>query len=238
MVKLPNSGVAYQFLFERDPTRREPDVTLGQIVASLGLKPLSARSERDIRDRLGFVLAKWESPHATFDLADVISSLNSHAKALERFSAVAVLAKGGHLKGKHFERDMEVTCQLAQSLKEAPTFDDINAAYAYLTDFGDRATIIASASRSAAMKLQSIRGTGGGSPYVWYDRFTAVMLNLCKKNKIAPEARIDRRSGEPSGGLARMASAFERLLPPSMRSPTPEFRVVALLRWPRLNFPS
>ena len=93
MVKLPKSGVAHQFLFERDPTRGEPDVTLAQIVASLGLKPLSARAERDIRDRLGFALAKWETPRATFDLADVISSLNAHAKALEKFSPVAVLAK-------------------------------------------------------------------------------------------------------------------------------------------------
>jgi hypothetical protein len=230
MVKLPKSGVAHQFLFERDPTRGEPDVTLAQIVASLGLKPLSARAERDIRDRLGFALAKWETPRATFDLADVISSLNAHAKALEKFSAVAVLAKGGHLKGKHLERDMEVTCQWAQSLREDPTLENITAPYAYLTDFGDRAAVIASAGRSAAKRLQAIRGTGGGSPYVWYDGFTGVLLDLCKKNKIEPEVRIDRSSGEPAGGLAKMASAFERLLPPWMRSPTPEAMVKRLKR--------
>jgi hypothetical protein len=230
MVKLPKSGAAYQSLFERDPTRREPDVALPQIVASLGLKPLTANAERDIRDRLGFALGKWESPHATFDLADVISSLNAHAKALERFSAVAVLAKGGHLKGKDLERDMEVTCQLAQSLKEDPTLKNIAAAYAYLTDFGARAALIASAGRSAAKRLQAARGTGGGSPYVWYDGFTAVLLDLCKKNKIEPEARIERSSGEPVGGLAKMASAFERLLPPWMRSPTPEAMVKRLQR--------
>jgi hypothetical protein len=230
MVKLPKSGVAYQFLFERDPTRRGPDVTLAEIVTSLGLKPLTPRAEREIRDRLGFAMGKWQSPRATFDLADVISSLNSHAKALDRSSAVAAIAKGGHLKGRYLERDMEVCCQLAQSLKEDLGLEDITAAYAHLADFADRAAAIASAGRAAAKSLKGIRGTGGGSPYVWYDGFTAVLLELCKKNKIEPKAGIDRSSGEPVGGLAKMASAFERLLPPWMRSPTPEALVKRLGR--------
>jgi hypothetical protein len=230
MVKLPKRGVAYQCLFERDPAHREPDVTLGEVVTSLGLKPLNARDDRNIRDRLGFALGKRQSPRATFDIADVISSLNSHAKALERFSTVAVIAKGGHLKGRYLERDMEVCCQLAQNLKDDLGLEDITAAYAYLADFANRVATVASAGRAAAKMLKGVRGTGGGSPYVWYDEFTGVLLDLCKKNKIEPKAGIDGSSGEPVGGLAKLASAVERLLPPSMRSPTPEAMVKRLRR--------
>jgi len=230
MVKLPKSGVAYQSLFERDPAQREPDVTLAEIVSSLGLKPLTSRAEREIRDRLGFAMGKWEARRATFDLADVISSLNSHAKALETFNAFAVIAKGGHLKGRYLDRDMELCYQLARELREELRLDDIAAAYAHLADFADRAAGMASAARAAAKRLKGIRGTGGGSPYLWYDGFTAVLLDLCKKNKIEPKAGIDRSSGEPVGGLAKMASAFERLLPPWMRSPTPDAMVKRLNR--------
>lgn len=230
MVKLPKSGVSYQLLFERDPSQREPDVTLSQIVATLGLKPLSGRGEREIRHRLGFALGKWEAPRATFDLADVISSLNVHAKALERFRAVAAIAKGGHLQGRYLERDMEVCLQLTQNLREHFAFEDIGAAHVYLADFADRASAIASAARAAAKRLNGIRGTGGGSPYLWYDKFTAVLLELCNKNKIEPTAGIDSGSGELVGGLANMASAFERLLPPWMRSPTPEAMIKRLRR--------
>ena len=120
MVKLPKSGVTYQFPFEldpeRDPAKREPDVTLSEIVAKLGLKPLTRKAERDIRDRLGFALGRWEPLRATFDLDDVISSMNSHAKALEKFNTVAQISKGGPLEGRYLERDMEVYFQLATEI--------------------------------------------------------------------------------------------------------------------------
>jgi hypothetical protein len=230
MVKLPKSGVAYLTLFERDPSQREPDVTLSEIVANLGLTPLTRKAEREIRARLGFAMGKWEAPHATFDLADVIGSLNSHAKALEKFSAVAAIAKGGHLKGRYLKRDMEACFQLAHDLKESLSLEDVTAAYAYLADFADRATAVAFGGREAAKRLTKIRGMGGGSPYLWYDDFAAVLLDLCKSNKIEPRAEIDRSSGELVGGLAKLASAFERLLLPPMRSPTPEAMVKRLQR--------
>jgi hypothetical protein len=52
MAKLPRTGVAYQCLYEHDGT-------LAELIASLELKPLSKNAEREIRDRLGFALAKW-----------------------------------------------------------------------------------------------------------------------------------------------------------------------------------
>jgi hypothetical protein len=218
MVKLPKSGISYQCLDERD-------ATLIEIVASLGLKPLSKRAVRKIRDRVGFALANWE-PYTGTKVHEVIGSLNSHAKSLEKLASVAAVAKGGLCRAE----DIDVACQLARSLAEEATIDSSKAAYAYLADFGERATVIANASRSAATGLQPIKGKGGGSPYVWYDEFTAVLLDVCKKNKIEPEARIDRTSGEPVGGLAKVGSGFEKLLPPNMRSRTPSAMVKRLQR--------
>ena len=230
MVKLPKSGVSYQFPFERDPRPRGTDVTLPKMLARLGLKPLTPEAERHIRDRLGFALGRWEPPRATFDLADVISSLNSHAKALEKLNAVAQIAKGGHLEGTYLERDMEICLQLAQGISDYLDLEDTAAAHTYLADFADRAAVVASAARAAAKKSKRVKGTGGGSPYEWYDEFTAVLLHLCKENGIEPKAGIDRYSGEPVGDLAKMAMAFERLLPPWMRSPTTEAMVKRLQR--------
>ncbi len=230
MVKLPKSGVSYQFLFERDPRPRGTHVTLSEIIAELGLKPLTPETERDIRDCLGFALGRWQPPRATSDLAGVISSMNSHAKAFEKFNAVAQISKGGHLESERLERDMEVCFQLAQEIRETLALEDIAAAHAYLADFADRAVAVSSAARAAARRLKGIRGTGGGSPYEWYDGFTAVLLHLCKENEIEPKAGIDRYSGEPVGGLAKVAMAFERLLLPWMRSPTPEAIVKRLQR--------
>jgi len=57
MAKLPRTGIAYQCLDERE-------VTLAEIVVGLGLKPLSKKAEREIRNRLGFALATWDEPYA------------------------------------------------------------------------------------------------------------------------------------------------------------------------------
>ena len=219
MAKLPRTGVGYQFLYERD-------CTLPQVMASLGLKPLSRKAERKIRDRLGFALAKWEEPYSPVEVKDIVSSLNSHAKRLDEFAPVAAVAKGGFNR----RHEIEVACRLAQILSEDSTMGSLAAAHAYLADFGDRAALIVSACRSAAKRLQPIRGKGGGSPYVWYDEFTAVLLDICKENNLEPGVGIDRGSGEPVGGLAKVASGIERLLLPRLRSPTPEAMVKRLKR--------
>jgi len=219
MAKLPRTGVGYQFLYEYD-------CTLPGVMASLGLKRLSKKAERKIRDRFGFALAKREEPYAAVEVHDVVSSLNSHAKRLDKFAPIAGVAKGGMC---HTE-DIEVACRLAQILSEDSTVGNLAAAHAYLGDFGDRAAMIASACRSAAKRLEPIKGKGGKHRYDWYDEFTAVLVEICKQNKIEPTVGLDRVTGEAVGGLSAVASAFERLLLPSMRSRTPSAMVKRLQR--------
>jgi hypothetical protein len=61
MAKLQGTGAAYQCLYEKD-------CTLSEVMASLGLKPVSRKAERTIRERLGFALAKWEEPYSQLKL--------------------------------------------------------------------------------------------------------------------------------------------------------------------------
>ena len=219
MAKLPQTGVAYRSLDERA-------VTLAEIIASLGLKPLRKKVEREIRNRLGLALATWDEPHTALQIKDVAGSLKAHAKRLDQIAFLGIITRSGFAR----ERDIAVGGQLIQILAPNPAIGSVEAAHEYLRSFSDRASVLASSCRAAVANLQSMRGQGGKPRYGWYDELTAVLLDICKQNKIEPTVGIDPISGEPVGTLAKIASAFERLLPPRMRSRNPATMVKRLQR--------
>jgi hypothetical protein len=219
MAKLPRTGVGYQFLYEYD-------CTLPQVMASLGLKPLSKKAERKIRNRLGFALPTWEEPYAAIEVKDVVRSLKAHAKRLDQIDSIGTITREGFARG----HDLAVSGQVVQILASDPNIGSVEAGHDYLSDFCERADTIASACRAAVSTLQSKKGKGGKSRYAWYDEFTAVLVEICKQNKIEPTVGIDSITGESVGGLSVLASAFERLLLPTMRSRTPSAMVKRLQR--------
>jgi hypothetical protein len=157
MAKLPRTGVAY-----RSPDERE--VTLAEIVASLGLKPLSKKAEREIRDRLGFALATWDEPYTALQIKDVAGALKAHAKRLDQIAPLGTTVGG----------------QLVRMLAQNPAIGSVEAAHEYLRNFCDGANMMALTCRAAAMSLQARKGQSGRSRYGWYDEFTAVLLDICK----------------------------------------------------------
>lgn len=219
MARLPRSGVGYQCLYEWE-------CTLPEIMASLGLKPLSKKAERKIRTQLGFALPKWEEPYTAIEVKDVVRSLKTRAKQLDQIASIGTITRQGFASA----HDLAVSGQVVQVLASDPNIAKVEAAHVYLRDFCETAGNIASACRAAASTLQSIKGTGGKSRYDWYDEFTAVLVEICKQNKIEPTVGTDRITGEPVGGLPAVASAFERLLLPKMRSRTPPAMVKRLQR--------
>jgi hypothetical protein len=219
MAKLPRTGVAYQILDERE-------ISLADIIASLGLKPLSKKSEREIRDRLGFALATWDEPYTAVQIKDVAVLLKAHAKRLDQIASLGSILQSGLVR----EHDIAVSGNLIQVLASNPSIRSMEAAHAYLRNFCVDVSTMASSCRAAAANLQARKGKGGKSRYGWYDVFTAVLLNICKQNRIEPTIRIDRISDEAVGTLAKIAAAFERLLPPVMRSPKPATMVKRLQR--------
>ena len=219
MARLPRSGVGYQCLYEWEGT-------LPEIMASLGLKPLSKSAERKIRNRLGFALSKWEEPYAATEVKDVVGSLKAHAKRLDQISSIGTITRVGFARA----HDLAVSGQVVQILASDPNIGSAATAHAYLSDFCGRAETLASACRVAMSALQSNRGKSGKNRYDWYDEFTAVLVEICKQNKIEPTVGIDGITGEPVGGLSVLASAFERLLLPKMRSRTASAMVKRLQR--------
>jgi hypothetical protein len=219
MAKLLKSGIRYQCLDERE-------VTLAEIVASLGLKPLSKKKEREIRNRLGFALAMWDEPYTMLQTKDVAGSLKAHAKKLDQVASLGAITR------MSFGREYEIVVggQLVQILASNPAIGTVEAAHEYLRNFCDRASIIASSCRAAAASMQSRKGRGGRSPHGWYDEFTAVLLDICKHNKTQPTVGLHRISGEPTGTLPKIAVALERLLPTRMRSRKPATIVKRLQR--------
>ncbi len=219
MAKLPRTGVAYQCLYEYDGT-------LAELIASLGLKPLSKNAERKIRNRLGFALAKWQEPNTALQIKDVVSSLNAHAKRLDELAPLGTVTRMGFAR----EPDIAASGQLVQVLMSNPAIGSVQAAHEYLRDFCDMAGIIGAACRAAVTSLQSTKGEGGKPRYDWHDEFTAVLLDICKQNKLEPTVGIDRASGKPVGNLSKIASTFERLLMPKIRSRKPATMVKRLQR--------
>ena len=223
MAKLPRSGVGYQCLYECEGT-------LPEIMASLGLKPLSKSAERKIRNRLGFALSKWEEPYAAIyaatEVKDVVGSLKAHAKRLDQISSIGTITREGFARA----HDLAVSGQVVQILALNPNIGSAATAHVYLSDFCQRADTLASACRVAMSTLQSKKGKGGKIRYDWYGEFTAILVEICKQNKIEPTVGIDSITSEPVGGLSVLASAFERLLLPNMRSPTASAMVKRLQR--------
>jgi hypothetical protein len=125
MAKLPRTGVAYQCLSECDNT-------LAEIVASLGLKPLSKKAEREVRNRLGLALAKWEEPYTALQIKDVVSSLNAHAKRRNEIASLGAGTRMGFARGQ----DLKASGQLVPFLTSNPAIGSIEAAHAYLEGEG------------------------------------------------------------------------------------------------------
>jgi len=219
MAKLPRTGVSYQTLDERK-------VTLAEIVASLGLKRLSKKAEREIRDRLGLALATWDEPNTALQIKEVASALEAHAKRLDQIAPLGTITRIGFAR----EPDLAVGGRLVQILTSNSAIGSVEAAHDYLRNFCEMAKTIALSCRAAAKTLQSIKGQSGRISYDWYDEFTAVLLGLCRQNGIKPSLGNDRSSGEPVGNLFKFASEFERLLPCKMRSRKPAAMMKRLQR--------
>src|SRR5262245_26697841 len=157
MAKLPRTGVAYQGLYEHE-------CALSKVIENLGLKRLSKKAERQLRQRLGFAIAKWEEPYPAIEIDDVARLLKSRASSLDKVAQLGAVAKGGICRSD----EIEAAVRVAQALSDIPSVSSRGSAYDYLEDFGDRALLIASACRAAAEKLQLAKGIGGRPLQHWH----------------------------------------------------------------------
>ena len=156
----------------------------------------------------------------------MVRSLNLYAKHLDKVVSLGAIAREGFAQSD----ELAVSGELVQALKSEPMIGTIDQAHAYLSEFCDSAGVIASGCRAAVGRLKAIKGESGKSRYHWYDEFTGVLLDICTLNDIEPTVGLDRVSGKAVGTLSEIASAFERLFLPKMRSRKPATMVKRLQR--------
>lgn len=229
MARIPPAGVGFQCFYEYE-------VTLAEVIAGLGLKPLDEEAERRCRQRVGFAIAKWREPNAGIDANDLADSLARLAKQLDAMDPLL----GGVEIGIHKAEDIEGATRLASVLSQSPTISSIEAAHNYLSEFRERAGMIAHAAQIVAIQLRSVKGKSGRPSNDWYDGFVQAIADVCAKNEIAVKPVNSRGMDEPTGRFFEVAQGFERLLLPQMRSRTPHAlakRLNRSLNRIRVSFP-
>ena len=96
--------------------------------------------------------------------------------------------------------------------------------------FRHDATSLAHACLVAAHELDQEEGQRGRPRGIWYDNFTALLLEIAEAAHVQPSLGKDRVSGERVGWLMDAAEALETFLDPHMRSPSKEARSKRLER--------
>jgi hypothetical protein len=128
----------------------------------------------------------------------------------------------GHETGIRRSLDVEIVSQLAERMALDPAVGSIAAAKDSMASFGQRASAIARNCLAVGVHLNSRTAKPGRSRFDWYDKFTALLLEIAQKAGVEPTSQKDRVTGEWSGWLFAAARALETFLPEKMRSPSPE----------------
>jgi hypothetical protein len=125
-------------------------------------------------------------------------------------------------RGQHQFHDLEVTRRVIAFLATNQEIGDEDEAVEYLTQFCHMSDIISEACDAAATYLNSIKGSAGRKPLVWFNDFIRILLPIAKQNQIPITIETDRVSGEAQGRFLDLVLKFERLFAPDvgMRSPS------------------
>jgi hypothetical protein len=244
MARLPRTGSSIAGLCERTPAfeqlvaaglidAREATTTLSEIIAGLGLSPLSDEDERKIRDELGSVIGRgYEiladspkgNPDSKLTVTDVQETLVWVADGLEamiagrlapgRLAAIEKVLHGAET-GLQESHDAEVALRIIGTLRQEIKYDQ---AREKVIEFRKWPWTVAEACRRAAKNLKLIKGTAGKPRRDWYPDFKRVLTFVAEKNGIRPKILINRRTYEAEGRFLDLAERFEELLPRFMRS--------------------
>jgi hypothetical protein len=226
MARLPFSGVSFASLYEFE-------TTLDQVISKLGLPSLSSEDEGEVRTLLQMCIGKWLQIHPDCQakgfylrIEHVQSRLKRIAEHLEEIDGP--LSAAG--EGLHRSDDFEVASQLALALKHRVDIGSIDTAREHLSRFRDCAQDLAHAARIAAALLEDVPRKSGRLPHDWYVPFVMAVDYICMVNLLPKSFQNDRISDFPKGRYFEIASEFEMLLYPHMRSSSPAARARRISR--------
>lgn len=209
MARINQPGFSLQL-----PNERE--VSLSNVLADLGLRPLEEEELRDLRLEIGLALSRWCEPKGGVDSLDVARRLRRHASQLDKMKGLLAAAD----LGWHRDEDIQAAMFLVSALQRHPAISGIEAAQAHMGRFREMAADFAVALRVAADYAKSIKG-GNTKDSHWYDGFLLAVAKICERNGIPVKKVSSRKFDEPSGRFFEVVAAFERILLPKMRSRTP-----------------
>jgi len=217
MAQVLSKGSSCASLYERE-------TSLACVVSDLGLPPLSSCEEAEIRSKLGHVLGRG------LDRIAVTEKLNPETKLLTKTIAGKLKAIARDLQshegalrglqtGLRESLEIEVTTRIKEVLHKNPEIG-IDAGE-FLGDFCDRISTISHACLVAERALALDKHEAGRKEIDWFDDFTRVLVFIAERSGLRPAIENDRGTGKPKGRFFELAGAFEGLLYPQMRSPSP-----------------
>jgi hypothetical protein len=243
MARWRRTGSATSSLRERTPVvsamieagvvdSREAETTLTEIIANLGLAPLSPADECTIRQELGVIIAAGEqrfadSPKHKSDgsvtvrrvqktLRWIARVLQGRSSDAEQLDVVEQFLRGTET-GLRTDLEIAVASTLISFLTRQ--LGDEEKSREMLCRFRTHPQPVADGCRQAAAELTAIRGRSGAGSIDW-SGFRRALELVAERNGIKPVVTIDRRTHEAKGRFIEIAAVFEQLLPRPMRTQT------------------
>jgi hypothetical protein len=241
MAKWPQTGSGIASLHERTPEfeamvkfglvdHRDAETTLVQVIAGLGLVPLSADDERMIRSELGVLIAAGYqnfADSAKFSPADRVTVAGVR-KRLRRLADLLEAAPWDPADLDEIERFLRGRESGLRTIEEIAVAGKImsvlvaqtesyDRAHAVLHDYRSNPRLVAEACHRAAKELGTVKGKRGAPSTDWSGLLCAAKL-IAKRNRIRPTIVINRKTSEVEGRFIEIAEGLERLLPRFMRT--------------------
>lgn len=213
MARLPTSGATVA-----TPVRGQAD--LRKVLVELCPDAqFSASDAAIIYGRLGQVVGRWSAEEDRLDIAPLMKTFKAMGKELSKAAKILSANETG-LREIH---DIKIVLRLAEILALNPEVGSRRQADKLITSFRENAAKISHACLVAGRDLKlSVVGKSGAPQQVWYDGFTALLLEIAKTAGVKPRLSKDRISDARVGWLFDAAQALETFLDPKMRSPSAE----------------
>jgi hypothetical protein len=171
---------------------------------------------RDVHGKLSQVVGRWLSEQSRLDTSLLGNTLLRIAKNLSEASVLL----GGLETGIHSDVEIAVASRAVKYLAMDPSLGC--DPQKHLASFRQEAARMAHVLMVARADLPDRVDDAGRPPLLWYDDFTALLLDIANKAGAEPTLRKDRITGVRSGWLFEAAQALEDFLWPEMRSQSPE----------------
>lgn len=176
------------------------------------------REKHALYMKIAAVYGAWFSERESREVKPVAKAVLTTAKGL--LEAAKFLS--GDETGFRTHVEIETTSAAARALARDQTVGSVAAGHEILRTFRKEAERIGHACMAAYADLTQKDDGEDHKRLVWYDDFTALLLEIARKAGVKPTVGKDRITGTRTGWLFKAAQALEPFLDPVMRSPTPE----------------